>query len=95
MSRLPAARWWSVRPASNRKPVTYRCPFCDRNVVALSEHMLIWPEDDRSRRRHAHTQCVLRARRRGEIVMRSEYLRATRGPWLRSLVAWWRARGGT
>ena len=80
MPRLPEARWWNVRPAHNRKPVTYRCPFCGRNIPALADHMLIWPEDDRDRRRHAHTQCVLAARRRGELPMRDEYARANRVP---------------
>jgi hypothetical protein len=37
--------------------------------------MLIKPEGDGSRRRHAHTQCVLRARSRGELVLRDEWLR--------------------
>jgi hypothetical protein len=37
--------------------------------------MLIKPEGDSSRRRHAHTQCVLRARSRGELPQRDEWLR--------------------
>jgi hypothetical protein len=50
--------------------------------------MLIFPEEDKSRRRHAHTECVLAARRRGELSMRDEWLRTQpRGPspwrWLR------------
>ena len=23
-------RWWSMRPAQNLKPATYRCPLCGR-----------------------------------------------------------------
>jgi hypothetical protein len=37
--------------------------------------MLIAPEGDTRRRRHAHTHCVLKARSRGEIVLRDEWLR--------------------
>jgi hypothetical protein len=64
-----------VRRAANRKPATYRCPFCGRHLPALSEHMLIAPEGDTRRRRHAHTACVLAARARGELRQRDEWLR--------------------
>jgi hypothetical protein len=37
--------------------------------------MLIAPEGDTRRRRHAHTACVLAARARGELVMREEGLK--------------------
>jgi hypothetical protein len=77
-----------VRPAHNRKPATYRCPFCGRHLPALSEHMLIAPEGDTRRRRHAHSACVMRARRRGELPLREEWLRqAPRTPslWRRLL----------
>jgi hypothetical protein len=74
MSQLPPARWWTVRGAQNRKPATYRCPICGRRLAALSEHMLIVPEGDAAHRRHAHTHCVLAARRRGELVLRDEWL---------------------
>lgn len=43
-------------------------------MPALSEHMLIAPEGDTSRRRHAHTDCVLRARAAGELRLREEWL---------------------
>ncbi|MGO8905991.1 MAG: hypothetical protein ACLQMH_10255 [Solirubrobacteraceae bacterium] len=36
--------------------------------------MLIAPEGDTRRRRHAHTECVLAARARGELVLRDEWL---------------------
>jgi hypothetical protein len=75
MSRLLPARWWTVRGAHNRKPATYRCPLCGRHLPALSDHMLIAPEGDTRRRRHAHTECVVAARRRGELVLRDEWLR--------------------
>jgi hypothetical protein len=93
MPRLEAARWWTVRRAQNRKPATYRCPLCGRHLPALSEHVLIAPEGDARRRRHAHTACVLAARRRGELVLRDEWLRTRpRAPsWWRRLLG--RARG--
>ena len=52
-----------MRPAQNLKPATYRCPLCGKHLPALSEHVLIWPEGDKSRRRHAHTECVMAARK--------------------------------
>jgi hypothetical protein len=36
--------------------------------------MLIAPEGDSRRRRHAHTECVLEARRRGELRLREDWL---------------------
>jgi hypothetical protein len=68
-------RWWEVRRAQNLKPATYRCPLCGRHLPALSEHMLMFPEGDRTRRRHAHTQCVLAARRAGKLPTKQEWLR--------------------
>jgi hypothetical protein len=73
MSELPHAKWWTARRAQNRKPATYRCPFCGRHLPALSEHMLIAPEGDASRRRHAHTACVLAARKAGRLPTREEW----------------------
>jgi hypothetical protein len=37
--------------------------------------MLIAPEGDARRRRHAHTECVLRARSRGQLPLRDEWTR--------------------
>ena len=71
-----AAAWWSVRPAHNLKPATYRCPLCGGHLPALSEHILIAPEGDTRRRRHAHTECVLRARREGRLPLREDAPRA-------------------
>jgi hypothetical protein len=78
--RLAEVRWWSVRRAQNRKPATYRCPLCGKYLPALSEHMLIVPEGDSSRRRHAHGACVLKARRRGKLPTREEWLRTQPRP---------------
>lgn len=79
-------RWWSMRRAQNRKPATYRCPFCGRHLAALSEHALIAPEGDTSRRRHAHTACVLAERKAGRLPTEEEW-RATQprppSPWRR------------
>ena len=58
---LPPARWWAMRRAQNRKPSTYRCPFCGYQLHAMSDHVLIAPEGDTSRRRHAHLECVAAA----------------------------------
>jgi hypothetical protein len=69
-------RWWAIRPAQNTKPSTYTCPLCRGRLPALSEHFLIAPEDDRSRRRHAHTACVLKARKAGTLPTLDEW-RAT------------------
>jgi hypothetical protein len=75
MTDLPATRWWTVRRAANRKPATYRCPLCGHHFPALSEHMLIAPEGDTRRRRHAHTDCVLAARKGGRLPLREDFQR--------------------
>ena len=74
------ASWWSIRRAQNRKPATYRCPLCGEHLPALSEHMLIAPDGDTSRRRHAHTECVLRARRAGKLPTREDWLKTQPRP---------------
>jgi dienelactone hydrolase len=56
-----------MRPAQSTKPATYTCPFCRRRLHAMSAHMLIAPEGDAGRRRHAHTECVLAARKAGSL----------------------------
>lgn len=71
-----SARWWTFRRAQSRKPATYRCPFCDGPVHALTEHALITPEGDGSRRRHAHTECVAAERRAGRLPSRDEWKRS-------------------
>jgi hypothetical protein len=64
-SAVEEARWWAVRRAQSQKPATYRCPFCDELLHAMSEHLIIAPEGNADRRRHAHTECVLAARKAG------------------------------
>jgi hypothetical protein len=66
------ARWYTIRTAANRKPATYRCPLCGGMLPALSEHMLVTPEGDSSRRRHAHSACVMAARERGRLPLRED-----------------------
>jgi hypothetical protein len=66
------ARWYAVRPAANRKPATYRCPLCGGLLPALSQHMLVTPEGDSSRRRHAHSACVMAARKQGRLPLRED-----------------------
>jgi hypothetical protein len=85
-------RWWLIRPAQNLKPATYRCPLCGKHLPALSEHFLIAPEGDKAKRRHAHTECVLRARRAGRLPTRGEW--QARQPKPPSLWARLRGRGG-
>jgi hypothetical protein len=87
-SDRPQPRWWYVRRAQNLKPATYRCPLCGRHLPALSEHLLMYPEGDSSRRRHAHTECVLAARKAGKLPTREEWLKTQpRGPSLRERLA--------
>jgi hypothetical protein len=66
-------RWWEVREAQNLKPTTYICPLCDQQLYANSEHMLLLPEGDPSRRRHAHTDCVAQARSAGKLPTQEEW----------------------
>ena len=71
-------QWWEIRPARNLQPKSYVCPLCDQYLHAMSEHMLLVPEGDASRRRHAHTECVARARKSGRLPSRDEWKKASR-----------------
>jgi hypothetical protein len=66
-----------MRPAQSLKPASYVCPFCDGMLHAASEHALVAPEGDVSKRRHAHLECVAAARRRGELPTEDEWRRAS------------------
>lgn len=66
------ARWYAVRRAGSRRPATYRCPLCGGLLLAATEHVLVLPENDPTRRRHAHTRCVARARRAGRLPLRED-----------------------
>ncbi|MEA2472576.1 MAG: hypothetical protein QOE06_491 [Thermoleophilaceae bacterium] len=72
MDEFRKAHWYVVRPAGNRKPVTYRCPLCGQLLPAMMEHLLVLPEGDPTRRRHAHAGCVAAARRAGRLALREE-----------------------
>jgi hypothetical protein len=85
MDDFAAARWYAVRPAASTKPATYRCPLCRQRLPALAEHILVLPEGDPARRRHAHTTCVMRARRAGRLPLREEVEPRRRG-WLSRLL---------
>jgi hypothetical protein len=74
-AKTPQARWWEARRAQNRKPATYRCPLCGELLPALSDHMLLFPEGDHGRRRHAHMACVMEARSQGGLLTREEWER--------------------
>jgi hypothetical protein len=78
MAKQPKPRWWTIRPAQNRKPSTYRCPLCGRQLPSLQAHMLITPEGDPSRRRHAHSACVMAARKQGRLLTEGEWRKAER-----------------
>ena len=69
-----APKWWAVRAAQNLKPVTYRCPFCNEYLPSSREHVLILPEGDTRRRRHAHTDCALAERRAGRLPSKDQWL---------------------
>ena len=74
MAKLDEARWWAIRRAQNSKPATYRCPLCGYHLHATTAHTLIAPEGDAERRRHAHTECVLAARKQGRLPLREDWL---------------------
>ena len=76
----PEPRWWVIRPARNLKPSTYRCPICDRLLSSMSEHTLIAPEGNQVQRRHAHTECVLAARKAGRLPALDEWRAANPSP---------------
>jgi hypothetical protein len=83
MAKLEPAAWWTLRRAQNRKPATYRCPFCGYQLHAMSPHVLIAPEGDLSRRRHAHAECAEAARAQGRLPSYSEWRETQpRGPGL-------------
>jgi hypothetical protein len=66
-------RWWSLRRAQSARAATYACPFCGQRLHAMSEHVLVKPEDDAARRRHAHLACVLAERAAGRLPTRDEW----------------------
>jgi hypothetical protein len=67
------AGWWAMRPARSNRPATYRCPFCNELLHAMSDHVVIAPEGDVNRRRHAHMDCVVAARKAGTFPTYDEW----------------------
>jgi len=92
MARLEPALWWEARRAQNSKAATYTCPLCGYRLHATTEHMLIAPEGDASRRRHAHSECVLAARKQGRLPLREDWLATQPRP--PSLLSRWLRRSG-
>jgi hypothetical protein len=66
-----------MRRAQSARAATYRCPFCGERLHAMSEHVLLAPEGDVDRRRHAHTECVLAERKAGRLPTEDEARRRT------------------
>lgn len=73
MSDLPDARWWTLRRAQSFQPKSYTCPLCGKQLHAMTDHVLVAPEGDVERRRHAHPQCVREARAAGRILTQDEW----------------------
>jgi hypothetical protein len=71
------AQWWAVRPARSNRAATYRCPFCDELLHAMSDHVVIAPEGNVERRRHAHMECVVAAHRAGTFRTYDDWREAT------------------
>jgi hypothetical protein len=86
------ARWWELRPAQGAPGKTYTCPLCHGYLLAMNPNILMSPEGDRSRRRHAHTACVAKARAAGTLLTRSEWEKENRPPHRPRPArrAWWR-----
>jgi len=78
MAWIDGARWYESRLAHNRKPAHYTCPLCGQMLPSMMEHALLFPEGDHDKRRHAHTECVLEARRAGRLPTRDEWLKIQR-----------------
>lgn len=84
-----SVRWWEMRPAQSRQPKTYTCPICHGFLLAMNPNTLLFPEGDRQRRRHAHTECVAREWKAGRLPTRAEWERANRPP-RSARPSWWR-----
>jgi hypothetical protein len=67
-----------MRPAQSLKAASYVCPLCDGMLHATSEHALLAPEGDLSKRRHAHLECVVAARKRGELLNEDDFKKRRR-----------------
>ena len=79
-------RYWTMRRAHSTRPATYRCPFCGELLHAMSEHVVIAPEGDVGRRRHAHLECVRREREAGRLPLADDLRSGGGGFGLRRLL---------
>ncbi len=77
--------------ARNPSGSIYTCPLCDGPIHAATEHMLITPEGNPNRRRHAHIECVREAIGAGLLPGRSD----ESGPRKRWFGRWRRSRGAS
>jgi hypothetical protein len=84
-----SVRWWDIRPAQSMQAKTYTCPICHGLLPAMTPNTLLSPEGDRQRRRHAHTECVVRQRKAGKLLTKTEWDRASRPPGAAKR-PWWR-----
>jgi hypothetical protein len=82
-------RWWEIRHAQGQQAKTYTCPLCHGRFLAMVPHVLLSPEGDRDRRRHAHATCVSRRRAAGTLLTKSEWQRSQRPPGAEGR-PWWR-----
>lgn len=80
--------WWDLRPAQSRQAKTYTCPICHGLLLAMNPNTLLSPEGDRDRRRHAHTECVIKQRKAGQLLTKAEWER-TRRPAQATRRSWW------
>jgi hypothetical protein len=88
-SMSDSVRWWDTRPAEGMRAKTYTCPICHEYLWAMNPNTLMFPEGDRQRRRHAHTECVAREWKAGRLLTKAEWQRTNRPP--RSAKrSWWR-----
>lgn len=55
----------AIQPFAAQK--RYTCPVCHRPVEPGVGHIVAWPEDGESQRRHFHTHCWRLASRTGRI----------------------------
>ncbi len=72
-TRAGDPRWWVMRRAQSFKPVSYTCPLCSLQLHAMTDHVLLTPEGDSERRRHAHAAGVRTARAEGRLPSRAEW----------------------
>ncbi len=73
----PEGRLVGDAPGPEQQARHLSLPLCGHQLHAMSEHVLIAPEGDAERRRHAHRECVLAARAAGRLPTRDEWLDAT------------------